>query len=349
MPPLPLSKAICQYLVPWLELDWPVAWESVFGQPGPLVVEIGFGNGSFLIDQAEKDPASNYVGIEQSWGSVQRLFRRLDQAGLAHMRVVQGSAAFVLDHLFAPNGIDRIFIHFPDPWPKERHRSRRLIHPGFVRLLAKRLAVGGKVTIATDHAAYAAWIGEVLESQSLLRSCSPSTWVHDLPGRRPTKYERKAIAAGVPIHYFVWRREACLFQPVRVEKVGTMPNVILDGVYDREHLLADFVPQTWQETHQGAPVVMKLVEGYRNLRDGHHLVEVMVKEGELAQYFGVLALPRPDGGLLVKLSPMGHPRPTWGVKQAVWRVAQGVLDLNPQMRVVSSTVGMEREDKGEKE
>ncbi len=349
MPALPLSEAICRYMAPWLELDWPVNRESVFGRSGPLVVEIGFGNGSFLIDQAEQHPASNYVGVERSWGSVQRLFKRLDQAGLSNVRVVQGSAAFVLERLFAPDDIDRVFINFSDPWPKERHHSRRLIQPGFVWLLAQRLAVNGEVTIATDHAGYAAWIGEMLEGQSLLRSCFPSTSVHDLPGRTPTKYEQKAMAAGVPVHFFVWRREACVSESVDVERVGTMPNVILEGACDRERLLVGFVSQTWQETHRGVHVVVKLVEGYRDLHHGHWLIEVMVKEGELAQHFGVLALWRSDGRLLVKLSPMGHPRPTWGVKQAVWRVAQAVLGLNPQMRVAESTVGVEMESKGAKE
>ncbi len=335
----PLSEAIGRYMVPWLELDWPIAWGSTFGRSGPLVVEIGFGNGGFLIGQAGQHPASNFVGIERSWGSMQRIFKRLDQAALTNMRLVQGNAAFVLERLFAPDDIDQVFIHFSDPWPKERHHSRRLIQPGFVRLLAQRLAPGSEVTIATDHADYAAWIGKVLEGQPLLRSCFPATSVHDLPGRTPTRYERKAMAAGVPIHYFVWRREACLRRGVAIEKVGPMPNVILKGAYDRTRLLDAFASQTWQETHRGVRVVVKLVEGYRNSQGEHRLIEVMVKEGELTQHFGVLVLPHSDGGVLVKLSPMGRPRPTRGVKQAVWRVAQVVLDQHPQMRVVSSTVG----------
>ena len=123
-----------------------------------------------------------------------------------------------------------------------------------------------------------------------------------------------------------------------------MPNVTLEGGFDRANLLSGFAAQTWQEEHRGVVVVVKLVGVYRDAQEGHGLVEAMVKEGELAQHFGVLVLLRPDGRLLVKLSPMGHPRPTWGVKQAVRRVAQLVLKAHPHLRVASSNVGLEADE-----
>ena len=340
----PLSDAILRHLVPWLDLDWPLRWDALFCRPGPLVVEIGFGNGGFLTAQADRHPASNFVGIERAWGSAHRVFKRLDRLGQRNVRIVQGDAAYALRHLFAPGCIDRITINFPDPWPKERHHARRLIQPAFVGLLAERLKAGGEVTVATDHAGYAAWIAGVLEGQALLRSCFASTRVHELPDREPTKYEQKAISAGVPIHYFVWRREAFPSRRAVPERVGAMPNVILEGTCDRMDLLADFVGQALHDTHRGVRVVVKLVGVFRDARERHWLVETMVKEGELTQHFGVLVLLRPDGRLLVKLSPMGHPRPTWGVKQAVRLVAELVLKAHPGLCVASSTVGLEAEE-----
>jgi tRNA (guanine-N7-)-methyltransferase len=333
-----LSRAVCRFLIPWLELSWPLDWEAIFRRPGRLVVEIGFGDGRFVAEKARTNPGENFVGIERSWGSVTRLLRRIERDGLDNIRVLQGSASCLVEHLFKPDDIDEAYVNFSDPWPKERHHARRLIQPGFVRLLGSRLRPGGEATLSTDHAAYAAWIADVLEGQALLRSKFSAPFVHDLPGRRPTKYEQKARTAGSRIYYFVWRRDACLSLSPTSEDVGEMPNVILEGPIDPTRLFSEFEPQTWQESHRGVPVVSKLVGIYRDLREGHHLVEVMVKEGDLSQQFGVSVISRPDARVLIKLSAMGRPRPLYGVKRAVWRVAELVLRQFPEMKVASTTV-----------
>ena len=335
---LPLSEAILKYLVPWTEYDWPLDWEAVFGRKGPLVVEVGFGNGGFLEEIAVRRPEVNFLGIERSWRTVHRLFKRLDRAGLSNVHVAQGSADFLLERLFVPGSVEKIYINFSDPWPKERHHGRRLIQPAFMNMLAQRLTPGGEVTIATDHAEYAAWIGEVLEGQDLLVSCFETTVADHLPDRNPTKYEQKALDAGVEIHYFVWRRAGEVSAPVLVEKVEEMPNVIMRGTFDPACLLADFEPLSWQMEHRGVSVVVRLVSLYRDTQ-GDYLVEAMVKEDTFSQHFGVLVLARPGERLLVKLSPIGHPRPTWGVKQAVGKVAALVQGQCPDLKVEESTVG----------
>ncbi len=164
-----LSRAVCRFLIPWLELSWPLDWEAIFRRPGRLVVEIGFGDGRFVAEKARTNPEENFVGIERN--------------GLDNIRVLQGSASCLVEHLFKPDDIDEAYVNFSDPWPKERHHARRLIQPGFVRLLGSRLRPGGEATLSTDHAAYAAWIADVLEGQALLRSKFSAPFVHDLPGR----------------------------------------------------------------------------------------------------------------------------------------------------------------------
>ena len=335
---LPLSESILKYMIPWLDLDWPLNPAEIYGQEGAFILEIGFGNGGFLVEQAQKQPDALFLGIERSWGAAQRLFRRLEQTGLGNVRVIQGGAEFLLQYAFEPASIDRIYINFSDPWPKERHHGRRLIQPEFVKLLGERLVAGGEVTIATDHAEYAEYIGQVLEGQSALVSCFDRTKVVELPGRTPTKYELKAIDAGLPINYFLWRREAYVSLPVNVQRVEEMPNVILRGACDKDTMFADQQPQSWVLTHAGVNVVIKLSRVYRDFY-GDWLLEMMVKEDAFSQHFGVLVLNRVDGGYLVKLASMGHPRPTWGVKQSVGKVASLIQARFPAMRVEKSTVG----------
>lgn len=335
---LALSESILKYMIPWLDLDWPLKPAEIYGREGPLVLEIGFGNGVFLVEQAEAHPEVNFLGVERSWGAAQRLFKLLEQTGLENVRVIQAGAEFLLKHVFGPDSFNRIYINFSDPWPKERHHGRRLIQPDFVDLLGERLVVGGEVTIATDHAEYAEWIVEVLEGQSALGSCFDRTKVSELPGRTPTKYELKAIDVGVPINYFVWRREVCLSPPVNVQRIEEMPNVILKGACDQETMFADQEPQSWVLTKAGVNVVIKLSRVYRDT-EGDWLLEMMTKEGAFSQHFGVLVMRRGGGGYLVKLASMGHPRPTWGVKQSVGKVADLIRAHFPAMRVQSSTVG----------
>ena len=340
---LPLSEEIQKYTVPWLQLDWPIDWPQIFDRPGDLVLEIGFGNGHFLSDMATARPDACFVGIERAWGSMRRLFRRLNALKLNHVRAIEGDAAFLLQHVFAPQSLSEIWINFSDPWPKERHHNRRLIQDAFIKILAERLKPDGGVTIATDHADYATWITDILTRQSDLQSIYATPSVHQLPGRTPTKYEQKAIDAGVPIHYFAWRRKSELSVETRIQKVGNMPNIVLEGAYQREKILTlieHATDQVWRETHRNMQVVIKMTDIYCQLPDNHGLISVMVREGELAQYFGISLLFRKNNQLLIKLAPMGQPRPTWGVKKAVQKVADLILETHPNLWLASSTVGL---------
>jgi len=323
--------------VPWQKLDWPIDWKSVFGRSGDLVVEIGFGNGQFLVDLAQAYPDRNFVGIERAWASVVRLFKRLEALGLDNVRVLEADAAFGMRHLFGPKSLQEVYLNFPDPWHKERHHSRRLVQGPFVRTLAERLVGKGSVTIATDQVEYAAWIAEVLEGQSDLCSKHETTWLDFVGGRRPTKYEEKALQSGVPIHYFEWQQNSNLNGSIEVDKVGDMPNVILEGVVDREQVLVGVERQVWHETYKDVSVVVKMMDVYGHLEEDHRLVSVMVREGELAQYFGVSVVFR-EVDVLVKLASIGQPRATWGVKFAVKQIANLVCDVSEGLRVKSSTI-----------
>jgi tRNA (guanine-N7-)-methyltransferase len=340
----PLSDVLHHYVVPWLQIEWPLNWQVVVGRTAPLVVEIGFGNGLFLIRQAELNSDVNLVGIELSWGWVQHLARRLDDAGLVHVRLLHADARVALQHLFSPNSISEIFINFPDPWPKKRHHSRRLIQAGLVELLHDRLAPSGRVTIATDHPDYATWIAAILEGQTALHSCFATMAVQELVGRIPTKYEQRARGASLPIYYFVWYKPCGSSPTAPVQRGEAMPHMVLEGPHDIEKTLSTCTSRTWHDSQQGVEVSTTLIRAYRELTNDSWLVEVVVKEGKLCQQIGVALIPRSQAQVLLKLSPMGFPRPTWGVQRAVWHVAQMLQEHNPQLRVLWMSVGARKQD-----
>jgi tRNA (guanine-N7-)-methyltransferase len=339
MGPSPLSDVLQRYVIEWLQADWPLNWASLFGRDAPLVVEIGFGNGLFLIQQAERYTDVNLLGIELSWGWVHHLARRLDEAGLSHVRLIHGEAQVALHHLVTANTIGEIFINFPDPWPKKRHHSRRLIQPGSMELFSDRLAPGGQVTIATDHPDYAAWIAAILERQTVLQPRFPTTAVPKLPGRLPTKYEQRARGANLAISYFVWHKPFGSPPSASVPRREAMPHVVLEGLHDVEKTLSTCASRTWRDLHQGIEVSTTFSRAYRELTHESWLVELVVKEGKLCQQIGLVLVPRSQGQVLLKLSAMGFPRPTWGVQRAVWHVTRMLQEHNPQLHVLWMSLG----------
>lgn len=337
--PRPFSSQLHDHLIPWTKLNWPVDWPALFGRQAQLEVEIGFGNGGFLADRASRYPNRDFIGIERSLASTHRIFKRIERDGLTNIRVLLGDAAFALNHLFAPESVTQVFVNFSDPWPKERHHSRRLIQPSFLDLVGRRLCEDGQVTIATDHEGYALWIEDAFEHQRMLASVHETVAIDQIEGRSPTKYEQRALDAGVPIRYYEWKRCAPVHESARDERIEEVPNVILDGTFDVDTLLDAFGGSTWQGEHEGVSVVVKLGCAFQDRDRGHVLIETMVREGAFAQHLAIALIHRPPSRLLVKPSPIGHPRPTWGVKQAVQFVTQTLCVACPGLRVASSTLG----------
>ena len=127
---------------------------DMFGRDLPLVMELGFGNGSFLLDQARANPGVNYLGAERSLSSLTRAFRVLARSSLTNVRLYPGDGRFVLGSVLPPRSLSHLWINFPDPWPRRRHTSRRLMSSEFFELLADRLVLDGTVSLTTDHQDY---------------------------------------------------------------------------------------------------------------------------------------------------------------------------------------------------
>jgi tRNA (guanine-N7-)-methyltransferase len=135
-------------------------WSKLFGFPAAaplrLHVDVGFGNGEFLTELARRDPGRAVVGVELSFKRVLKLARRLSRSDLRNVRLLGVDAAWAVREAFEEESVESFWINFPDPWPKRRHRRRRLIEPAFIRELSRRLMTGGSLHVAPDHPDYAA-------------------------------------------------------------------------------------------------------------------------------------------------------------------------------------------------
>ncbi len=187
-------------LWPRLGLDYlgqPRDFDAVFGRSAPRVLEIGFGNGEALRFAAEHDAARDYIGIEVHAPGVGRLLNALDEAATGHVRLYHHDAVEVLHNEIGDGSLDEIRIYFPDPWHKKRHNKRRLIQPEFASLLAGKLAVGGRLHVATDWYDYALQMWEVLDAApGLVNRAGPRGHVARPEWRPQTHFETRGQKLG---------------------------------------------------------------------------------------------------------------------------------------------------------
>ncbi len=186
-------------------------WSQLFGLPPSaplrLHVDIGCGDGAFLSELARRDPDRVVVGVERSFKRVLKLARRLSHSDLRNVRLLGVEAAWAVREAFEDGSVETFWINFPDPWPKRRHRRRRLIEPGFVAALSRRLMAGGSLRVATDDPDYAAAIRAALEGEPRLENAlAPAAHAHERPGVPPTTYERAWLAQRRRCFFFEHRR-----------------------------------------------------------------------------------------------------------------------------------------------
>ena len=177
-----------------------------------LWLEVGFGGGEHALAQIAAHPDTALIGCEVFDNGICSLLSRLvphDQEAIAplpgNLRLWSDDARVLL-RLLPGASLDRLFLLFPDPWPKARHTKRRFVHPALLRELARVLKPGADWLVASDDPTYQAWVNEVMDEQTLFDAPPPAT---ARPADWPTtRYEAKALLAGrTPLYWtFVRRR-----------------------------------------------------------------------------------------------------------------------------------------------
>jgi tRNA (guanine-N7-)-methyltransferase len=128
--------------------------DELFPRRQPLEVELGSGDGSFIVQYAQGHPERNFIGVERLLGRLRKIDRKGRRAGLANLRAVRIEASYFLEYLLPLHAAAAIHVYFPDPWPKRKHRKYRLITERFPELARNALLPGGRVYLRTDDADY---------------------------------------------------------------------------------------------------------------------------------------------------------------------------------------------------
>ena len=185
----------------------PLDFADLFGREAPVVLEIGFGNGDTLVEQAAASPDQDFLGIEVHEPGVGHCLIAANAAGVQNLRLIIHDAIEVLDQQLADASLARINLYFPDPWPKKRHHKRRIVQPAFLDACARRLAPGGAMHIATDWANYAEHIDEVFDASEKFALDERREHDGEQPLDRPmTKFERRGLREGHRIVDWRFRR-----------------------------------------------------------------------------------------------------------------------------------------------
>lgn len=179
---------------------------AVYGRSAPLIVEIGSGQGHAIIHAASTRPSDDFLAVEVFRAGLARTMLDADRGALDNIRVVEGNAPEVLEHLLPEASVDELWVFFPDPWHKSKHTKRRLIAPAFLPIAARALRDGGMLRLATDWEDYARQMRKVMLDASNFTPEFEGPWAERFEGRTMTAFERKGIAKGRDIRDLAYRR-----------------------------------------------------------------------------------------------------------------------------------------------
>ncbi len=296
-------------LLRFSEIELPLDLKANFGREGPLVMEVGAGDGRFLVGLAQAAPHWNILGVELSAASVERALRRLRREGVGQVRLFKGSGDFALKNLVPPRSLDAVYVNFPDPWPKKRHAQRRLLRVPFFRLLSTRLVDGGRLLLTTDHREYFEQAIEEAKKSGLFEvEIAPPP-----PLALTTKYATKWRQAGRTFYHAVFSKiaEDAATYPV-IERWKEMPHAIFEGPVPS-------APPNEKRVFEipGGHVIF--LEFTPRPREGFYAF-VRVEEEALVQE--VVLEVRPSGkGVYAGLKRFGDPLVTPGVRRATGHLA----------------------------
>lgn len=170
---------------------FPVGREEIFGDDRPLALEIGFGEGEFLINEARENESRNYLGVEIKGGRFRKAVEAAKKLRAGNARFAHMEAEIALTQVFRENMFDLVFINFPDPWPKKKHSKHRMFNRRFIGRLSAVLAAGGKTVVKTDHLPYMEEIAREFRASGLFRSaCPPPGFTEASGGEAKTKFEK---------------------------------------------------------------------------------------------------------------------------------------------------------------
>ena len=184
-------------------------WAEVFQNDHPIHIEVGMGKGQFIIEMAKRNPEINYIGIEKYSSALVRAVEKLEDFEQNNLRLIRMDAENI-EEVFDKDEVDRIYLNFSDPWPKDRHAKRRLTSTRFLERYNNILTPEGRVMFKTDNKDLFDFSLEQVEEAGWILENHTYDLHHSEynEGNVMTEYEEKFSAKGNPICRLVAYRHA---------------------------------------------------------------------------------------------------------------------------------------------
>ena len=179
----------------------PLDIQAIYGRLAPLEVDLGCGDGSFLVASAEANPTRDFLGIERLAGRVRRVCRKIAFERATNARVLRVESSYAVQRLLPPGSVAVFYLLFPDPWPKRRHWRRRVVTEEFLANIHQALMPQGTVRIATDQHDYFREITSlVAQSAGFVSSSDPELRT------AISTFEKRFSQSGLEIHRLTLRK-----------------------------------------------------------------------------------------------------------------------------------------------
>jgi tRNA (guanine-N7-)-methyltransferase len=201
-----LSEFLPKFLIK-LEENKTIDLKKLFNNPKEIHLEIGYGYGKSLADRAIKNPEIGFVGCEVYQNGILNLLKKIKEKNIQNIKLYDKDARLFLETL-QDNSIDKIFILFPDPWPKKRHKKRRIINQDLLDTIYSKLKKDGTLFFASDIADYIDWTLEHIKENGKFKTnfknleetkIEPDWWIK-------TKYQEKAIKEGRESNFLEFKK-----------------------------------------------------------------------------------------------------------------------------------------------
>lgn len=191
----------------WEDKDPAPLWSDIFGNDHPLALEIGCGVGDFVVQMAALHLDLNFIALDFYNKGCIKTCKRIDKSGLSNVRVLRAEARSFIEACIPQASLRTVVINCPDPWPKLRHRKRRLVNTGFVAYLSRYLSPGADFYFATDFDDYGLDVAEFMVDQDGFNNMlTPDRYRHALEGYPTSKYMRRFLDEGKQIYYVHYRK-----------------------------------------------------------------------------------------------------------------------------------------------